>query len=289
MDGRNRMEGDGYLCFPLDPETAECFAGLYIGETEELAKKTALGVTMDSDPAPKPVGLMVLAPYGDDLRIEWAHVHGPEGENERIARKLMNTLLIYAHENGFSKLTALVPEAQDWLLALYREYGFVFDYESYGEIVTRLMCYKNEARQDSRFLKLKDLLPTELAAFCMGIETRAVFCPLPLPIEKNDYLPESPVFAAGGKVHAVLLVQKEAVESGFRLILPWLYADVKGKAVLAELYSHAVSALREAYPEDTEIRFCALRPTLKRTAEKLFSKVDFVPWSFGRLRLNLRP
>ena len=286
MDENRLLAEDGYQCFLLDPETAECFEALYMGDYGELAKKTALGAIATSRFGPEPCGLMVFHTEGRTLQIEWVQVIDVEGDGVRIARRLINALLMAAWKTGISEITTLVSDSQDWLQRAYRDYGFTFDDAGYGEIRVHLSDLKVEPAQSSLFVSLHDLLPSELAAFGRELKERGSFCPVSLPIQKKDYLRESCACVHEGKIHSLLLLQEGGEDNPNRITIPWLYSDAKGKSVLTQLYSHAAYQLMDSRTDNPELVFGLVEPVLKRTVEKFFSRVTYIPMRFGYALLS---
>ena len=281
------MEKNEYQCFVLDPETADCFEGLYVGKQGELANKLAIGAIRNNSSDPEPCGLLVVTPAEQEIQIEWLYVDKEASDRKYIARKLMSALLLAAWSAGFTDLSVLLTDNKDPLLPLYREYGFLFDDMSeYGEIRVTLSDFTFKPAENDQVISLHDLLPSELAAFRKNLEEEKVPCPIPFPIQKNDYLRESSALIHNGKIHALLLLREEDNGLVRRLTIPWLYADAKGKTILGILYDHVAYLLKESYPPNIEVRFCNANPGVKRMAEKLFRKITFIPYLAGYARIG---
>lgn len=276
------QENRGYQCLLLDEETAGCFEGLYIGDPEELKKKLAVGVIRSKYEDLAPCGLMVFHADEDELAIEWACVKGEEDEKPEIIRKMLNSILASAWTSDFSYLSVLVPDGQEWLKQVYETYGFDFDDGEYGEIETELSRYTGRMEKDDSIVSFQDLLSGELTSFYKGLKENGVACPLSLPLQKNNYLPESVAFLQEGKIHALLLFRKEERENEPpRLIIPWFYADKKAKMLLSFLFSHAAEVLTKTYPADTKLCFALANPKLLNIVNQFFSSYTFRPYHFG--------
>ncbi len=281
MISKNLPETEDCLCFLLDPETAECFEGLYYGEPGELGNKLAIGALLSPEAECEPCGLVVFHVEDDVLSIEWVHVK-EEGMEYKIARRMLNTLLQFASGIGIHEYAALVPEEQDWLVRLYRDYGFSFGSERYETIRTTLSSYHNRKEATEPVTALKDILPEELAAFTKKIKEKDLACPLPLPLNKRSYLPESTALLIDGEIHAILLLQKEEREGlPPRLTIPWVYSDEKQVTILMLLYSHTAYLLNANYPEETELTFALVEPRFKPVVSKLFRDYSSSYYFYG--------
>lgn len=265
--------------FLLNAEDLSRFAGLYIKSFAREVDDTVLllGAVDDQAQPPRAAGLLAARVIDAALTIEWLYVL-PEYRRQGVASSLLDTLLHHAYQNEEIRgAAAFFSENQPTLEAFFRKFDFHILYRDgwgyFRGTLGNVADIPNAPSAGYSIMTLTEVSDASLRAFNNDIvQRKTIRCGVPLPINANDYAPQSRVCCINNEICGMLLLDIENNEIELR----WLFAPPKHRRSLPLLLNAALSDLKQSMPPETPLSFGTLARPGQALAERLLPDAEWI-------------